>query len=183
MASIASILGVTRSRGYENSTGSVDARGIPAKSCSIFVEGGSQMDISQTIGLKTPPGSQTNGSITYTYVDSRGSTKVVNFDRPTNAVIHVDLTLKALTGWATSIQPIIAQAIASYLNTLGIGDSVRYFDVSVPAKILGSPYASAFSLSAMQIKKNAGSFVTADLALAYNEVPFGNVANVTFTVI
>jgi hypothetical protein len=150
---------------------------------SIFVEGGDELTVARTIARKMTPGTPTNGSISHTIIDASGSSRAVNFSRPAAASIYVSLTLKALTGWSTSIQPIIAQAVADYIDTGRIGDSVRYFDLSTPAKILGSPYASAFSLSAMQIKKNVGgSFGATDLALAYNEVPIGDVANVTFTI-
>lgn len=183
MASVADVPGVIRSRGYENNGNSADSNGVAAHSGAIFVEGGDQSQILSTIARKASPGFGLAGSIAETYIDANGSTRAVRFSRPTNAVIYVALTLKALAGWSTSIQPIIAQAVADYLNTLSIGEDVRYFDVSVPAKILSSPYASAFSLSAMTIKKNAGSFVGTDLTLAYNEVPFGDVANVTFTIV
>lgn len=183
MASVASVPGVTRSRGYENNGNSADSNGVAAHSGAIFVEGGDQSQILSTIARKASPGFGLVGSIAETYIDANGSTRAVRFSRPTNAVVYVALTLKALAGWSTSIQPIIAQAVADYLNTLSVGENVRYFDVSVPAKILNSPYASAFSLSVMTIKKNSGSFVATDLTLAYNEVPYGQVANVTFTIV
>jgi uncharacterized phage protein gp47/JayE len=182
MASIASIAGVTRSRGYENATAATDGNGVTARSVAILVEGGNSLTIAQTIAKKITPGTPTVGAISNTIIDASGSSRAVNFARPTNATIHVALTVKALTGWSTDIEPIIAQAIADYLNALPIGQNVHYFDIAVPAKILGSPYASAFSLTAMTLKKNAGSPGTADLTLAYNEVPLGVVGNVTFTV-
>ena len=183
MASIAGLVGVTRLRGYENNTNATDANGIPSKNVAILVEGGDSIAIAQVIAKKMTPGTPMLGTITNTIISPAGSSRVVNFSRPTAAVIHVALTVKALTGWSTSIQPIIAKAVADFINTLPIGENVRYFDVSTPAKILGSPYASAFSLSAMTIKKNAGAHGTTDLTLAYNEVPTGNTANVTFTVV
>lgn len=182
MASIASISGVTRKRGYENNTGAPDANGVAAHSGAIFVEGGDQAQILTTIARKASPGFPLAGSIADTYISADGSSRAVRFSRPTNAVIHVALTLKALTGWSTAIQPIIAKGVADFINTLPIGENVHYFDVSIPAKIIGSPYASAFSLSGMTIRKNAGAAGTTDLVLAYNEVPLGDVANVTFTI-
>jgi uncharacterized phage protein gp47/JayE len=182
MASIASILGVTRSRGYENNTNATDGNGVLAHSCSIFVEGGDQTTILQTIARKMTPGTGLNGSINTTYIDATGSSRVVKFSRPTNAVIHVALTVKALSGWSTSVEPLIAQAVVDYINGLPVGDNVHYFDVSAIARIVGSPYASTFSLQAITLAKNAGSPAASDVTIAYNEVPTGDVANVGFTV-
>jgi uncharacterized phage protein gp47/JayE len=182
LAAIAGISGVTRLRGYENNTDVADANGIPAKNVAILVEGGDAFAIG-TAMAKLTPGVPTLGEITQTIISAKGSSRVLKFSRPTQATIGVALTVKALTGWSTSIQPIVAQAVADYINTLRIGENVRYFDVAIPAKIIGSPYASAFSLSAMTLRKNAGAPGTADIPIAYNEVPVCTPANVTFTVI
>lgn len=182
LASVAGLAGVTRLRGYENPTNDTDANGIPAKNVAILVEGGDVMAIATAIAQRMTPGTPMVGGLSYTIISPRGSSRVVRFARPTAAQIHVALTLKALTGWSTSVQPIIAQAIADYINTLQIGEDVRYFDVSEPAKIIGSPYAKTFKLTAMTLAKNAGSPDTDDLTLAYNEAAIGNPANVTFAV-
>jgi len=174
---------VTRSRGYENNTNATDSNGVLAHSGAIFVEGGDQNTILQTIAQKSSPGFGYSGTLSATIIDANNSSRVVKFSRPTAAAIKVALTVKALTGWSTSIQPVIAQAVADFLNALPIGENVHYFDVSIPAKILNTPYASAFAITAMTIAKNAGAPGTTDLTLAYNEVPTGATANVTFTVV
>lgn len=184
IAALRSLSGVTRVMGYENTTSAADSNGVPAKSSSIFVEGGDQATILQTIAKKTPPGAQTNGALVATIIDSQGSSKVVKAARPTNAVIHVAVTVKALAGWsAPDVEPIIAQSVVDYLNALPGGKPVEYFGLVEPAKILSSVYANTFSLSGLTIAKNAGSPGTTDLTLAYNEVPYGDDVNVTFVVV
>lgn len=181
LASIASLVGVTRLAGYENNTNDTDANGIPDKNVAIFVEGGDIAAIAAAIAVKMTPGTAMIGSITNTIISAKGSSRVVKFARPTAAQIHVALTLEALTGWNVGTQALIKTAVANYASTLPIGEGVSYFDLAEPAKILDSPYAQTFKLKAMTIAKNAGTPGTADLALAYNEVPIGNVDNVTFT--
>jgi uncharacterized phage protein gp47/JayE len=186
MAAIASpaVNGVRRKRAYENSTNATDANGIPAKNVAILVEGGDSLAIATVIARKITPGTPTLGTISNTIISPRGSSRVVNFSRPTDANIYVELTVRALTGWSTTIQPIIAQAVVDYLNTLPIGETVDYFDLTAPPKILGSPYASAFKLQGMRIKQSAGGvFGTTNLVLGYNEAPKGSIANVTFIVV
>lgn len=184
VAQILQTAGVTRARGYENNSNATDTNGIPANSLAFLVEGGVNADIWAAIAGKIPPGIPTVGALSSTVTDSFGSTRTVRFARPTNANVFVVYTLKSRPGWSVATQPLIAQAVADYINTLAIGDPVSYFDLAVPAKLLGTPYASTFSLSAMQVKKNSGGvFGSTDLTLAYNEVPFGNPANITFTIV
>ena len=183
MAAVASVNGVTRSRGYENATNSTDANGIAARSSAIFAEGGAELSIAQVIAQKMSPGAPLVGALAYTIIDSNGSSRDVRFDRPTNATISVALTVKALAGWSTDAEDLIAQAVADFINTLQIGENVRYFDVSVPAKLPGNPYAVTFSLSAMTLKKNSGSAAATDVTLAYNEAPVCDPSDDTFTVV
>lgn len=179
----ADVPGVTRKRGYENATNSADANGIAARSSAIFVEGGDETLIAQTIAKKMSPGAPLVGSITSTITDSNGSTRDVSFSRPTDATITVALTVKALPGWSISTEDIIADAVADFINALPIGDTVRFFDVSTPAKLIGTPYAGTFALTAMTLKKNSGSAAAADVSLDYDEAPVCDAAtNVAFTV-
>jgi uncharacterized phage protein gp47/JayE len=183
IASIASVTGVTRKRGYENATNSTDTNGVAARSSAIFVEGGDELTIAATIARKISPGAPLVGALVHTITDANGSTREVRFARPTNATITVALTVKALPGWTTSTETLIAQAVADFINELPIGDTVRFFDVSTPAKLVGNPYSSTFALTAMTLKKNAGSAAASDVALAYNEAPVCVAGtNVTFTV-
>lgn len=157
LAAIGQLPGVARLRGYENNTDATDSNGIPAKSVAIIVDGGDETAIAAAIARRMTPGTAMVGGITHTVISPAGSSRVVRFARPTAAQVHVALTVRALTGWSdTVVQPIIAQAVADYINTLQIGEDVRYFDVAVPAKILASPYASSFSLVAMTIAKGGG---------------------------
>lgn len=184
VAQILKTPGVTRARAYENNTGSTDGNGIAANSLAFLVEGGVNADIFAAIAAKIPPGIPSVGALSATVTDEFGSTRVVRFARPTNANIFVAYTLKALSGWSIATEDLIEQAVAAYINTLRIGDPVSYFDLAVPAKLLGLPQSATFSLSAMQIKKNVGGTLgSTDLALAYNEVPFGDVANISFTIV
>lgn len=184
VAQILDTSGVTRARGYENNTSSTDGNGIPAYALAFLAEGGVNNDIFAAIAAKIPPGVPTFGALSTTVTDSFGSTRFVRFARPTNANVFVHYTLKALAGWSVATQALIEAAVAAYINTLAIGEPVSYFDLAVPAKLLGLPQSATFSLSAMEIKKNVGGvFGTTDLTLAYNEVPFGDIANITFTMV
>lgn len=183
ISAIMNLPGVTRARGYENNTSSVDANGIPANSLAFFVEGGVQAAIQNAIFSKCTPGIPTVGSISAIIADSVGSTRPVAYSVPTPATISAQVTIKGLTGWSTAIEPVIAQAIASYVNNLPIGENVSYTGMIVAAYLLGTTYAGTYNIVAMTIAKNAGPASAADQALTYSEAPVCNASNITFTVL
>jgi hypothetical protein len=75
-------------------------------------------------------------------------------------------------------------AVAQYLEGLEIGDDVYITKLYVPANLLNSPeVANTFDVTNVRIKKNAGSFGTSNIALAFNEIAVCDAAtNVTVIV-
>lgn len=182
VASIKNISGVTRSMGYENASNTTDANSIPAHSLAFIVEGGDVTEIATAIALRKTPGTPTVGAISTTITDSNNSTSTIKFSRPTQAVIKVHVNIQALTGWTTDMQPIIAQALADYLNALKIGDDVIYTRLFVPANLSNTQYESLFNITSLTVARDSGSPGTANIAIGYNEVAFGDPVNMTFTV-
>lgn len=183
VAAIQDLPGVTRARGYENNTASVDSNGVPAFSLAFFVEGGVQASIQNAIFSKTPPGIPTVGTVSSVITDASGSTRTIKYSPPTPATISVQITLRGQTGWSVAIEPIIAAAVAAYVNALPIGNNVSYTGMIVPAYLVGTNYAGTFNIVSMTIQKNAGPQVAADLAMTYSEAPVCSASNVTFTVV
>ena len=181
VASLANLTGVTRAGGVENNTNGTDANGVPARSSAFVIEGGSGSNILQAIGLKLPPGAMTYGGTSGTYTSPAGSTRTIYYSAPTESTISVALTIKQLTGWSVAIEPVIAQAIANYLNALPIGTKVSYTQLFVPAYAALAQYPGTYLITGMTTAKGAGSPGTADIAIAWNEVAVGNTTNVTFT--
>lgn len=174
VASIGQISGVTRKRGYENATGLVDANGIPSKTLSFIVEGGLNQDIWNAIAAKITPGVPTLGAQSATVVRPSGSTRLVNFDRPTDASFAVILTLKALQGWSATLQPTIAAAVSTLLNGWPIGGDgdgkLSWSELLVAARIIGQTGFTTFKIESISLNKNAGgAVVNTDVVLAFNE--------------
>ena len=181
VAALANLSGVTRAGGVENNTNGTSSGGVPARSSAFVVEGGVQASIVQQIGLKLPPGAMTYGGTSATYTSPAGSTRTIEYSAPTESTISVALTIKQLTGWSTAIEPVIAAAIANYLNSLPIGTNVSYTQLFVPAYAALAQYPGTYLITAMTTAKGAGSPGTADIAIAWNEAAVGNTTNVTFT--
>lgn len=170
IGSVASVPGVTRFRGYENDSDVTDSNGIPAHSIAIVAEGGDQQAIGEAIAIKKTPGTGTYGTTTVTTYDQYGLPNLINFFRPTPAVIGVEVTIQALTGYTTGFADLIAAAIAASIQALEIGDDVLITKLYVPANLPGQAAGSTFDITQLRIKKNAGAFGTSNLTLAFNEV-------------
>lgn len=169
-SAIADVDGVIDQRVYENDTGSTDSDGITAHTIAAVVDGGDAQDIVDAIGVTKSAGCNTQGTTSGTYTDSRGNTNTINFYRPTPATIGVDIDITALSGYTSSYEDDLKQAVADAINALRIGDDVLITRLYAPATLAGTAAGLTYNLTALQIKKNAGSFGTADLTIAFNEV-------------
>jgi len=182
VGSVASLPGVLRYRGYENDGDVTDANGMPAHSISLVVEGGVAQDIGETIAIKKTPGTRTYGTTSVTTDDKFGMENVIQFFRPTSAVIGVEITATALSGYTSSYATLIKQAVADSIKELLIGDDVLITKLYVPANLPGTAAGATFDITQIRIKKNSGSYQTTNLVLAFNEIAECSVANVTVNV-
>lgn len=170
IGAVASVTGVTRFRGYENDSGTTDGDGIPAHSIAIVAEGGDAQQIGDAIAIKKTPGTRTYGTTTVTTYDQYGLPNLINFFRPTVATISVEITIQALTGYTTDYADLIAADVAASIKSLEIGDDVLITKLYVPANLPGQAAGATYDITLLRIKKNAGSFGTSNLTLAFNEV-------------
>jgi uncharacterized phage protein gp47/JayE len=180
-AAIKNIVGVTRAKGYENNTATVDALGVAANSLEFVVEGGAQSDIMNAIFEKYTPGIPLAGNVSQDMMTPSGSTRTIKYQTATGATITVALTIKALAGWSTATEPLIAKAVADYINALPIGQNVSYTALLIPAYLGGTSYFGTFNITAMTVAKNGGSPAAADAAIAFTEAPQAAASGVTFT--
>lgn len=169
LGGIASLTGVTRLKGYENDSATTDANGIPAHHIAVVVEGGDNAAIAEVIANKKTPGTGTAGTTAVAVVDAAGVGNTINFYRPTVATIGVEVSLTALTGYTSAVGEAIKAAVAAAITALEIGSIVRLTKLYVPANLAGAADGATFNVTLLRIKKNAGGFGTADIALAFNE--------------
>jgi len=171
IGAVASLEGVSRYRGYENDTATTNDDGIPAHSISVVVEGGDTTQIADAIANKKPAGTGTYGSTSVTVYDQYNIPNVIKFYRPTVATIGVEVSLTARAGYLSTTAALIQAAVANYIEGLEIGDDVYITKLFVPANLLNNPeLADTFDVTQVRIKKNAGSFGTSNITLAFNEI-------------
>lgn len=187
VAAIQQLNGVTRAVGYENNTSSplsVTGGTLPANSGNFIVEGGAQNDIINAIFTKFTPGIATPGSITQLVTDTVGSTRIIGYSQPVDATITAVIYLTPLNGWNTGIEANITAAVLAYINSAQIGKTLSFIGVLIAASLGGTQYFGTFAVSSSStLKKNAGSAVSTDISMNYNEAPLTATGNISFVVL
>ena len=171
-AAVSNLDGVLTAFVIENETTTTDGAGRPAKSFEVVVEGGDDQAIAQMIWEKKPVGIQTWGSISKVVTDSNGGLQTVNFSRPTNVYIYVQLnySLYSEEAFPSNAVATMKQAIVDFGNSLAIGEDV------IPQRFYGSIYSAVTGLSTltMSIAKSydnitIGSYTTSPIAIGQEE--------------
>lgn len=181
---LANISGVTRHKLYENDTGSTDSNGLPEHSISAIVDGGDVTEIAQTIRGKKGQGVATYGKTSITVPDKYGNPHIINFSRSTDVSVYVSIELKVFTGYTSQVGEQIKQAVADYINSLTIGDSVLLSRIYSPANlgVVSGGNAKYYDITELLIGKSAGSVAAANITIAYDESASCSTDNVLITV-
>lgn len=182
VGAVASLTGVSRYRGYENDTATTNADGLPAHSISLVVDGGDSTAIANAIAAKKTAGTGTYGTTSVTVYDQYNVPSVIKFFRPTDATISVEVSMTALAGYLSTTGDAIKAAIVEYLNALDIGDDVLITKLYTPANLNNNALSATYNVTQIRIKKNAGTFGTSNITLAFNEIAKCAVANITLVV-
>lgn len=174
---IAEVGGVTRFIVYENPTNAADSNGLPAHSVTAVVEGGDSAAIAQAIFLKKGPGCLPNGTTIVNVVDVFGQSLAIGYYRPSYVDIDVTVNVKQLAGYTTAITDSIKAALVSYLNGLGIGNSlsISLLWAASLSVMSGKP---VYSVTSITFARHLGTLGVADIVMLFYEVARGNLANI-----
>lgn len=163
---IASILGVTRYKVYENDTGTVDSNGIQSHSISAVVEGGSNEDVAKAIYLRKGPGCGTVGTTTVNIFNTSNVAIPIRFNRPTYIDVAVEIRIKKLYGYTADVERDIKNNIENYLSVINIGQSIYQSSIWAAAMRAILDIKSP-SFSIIEVKLNGG---TSDINIKFNQV-------------
>jgi uncharacterized phage protein gp47/JayE len=180
-AALSNLPGVQRVATYQNDTSAADANGIAAKSICVVIQGGTAADIARTIAQKKPPACGTYGTTNQNYTDARGTTSTLHYYVLTLSTINVHISATVTSAYASTTTPRIQQAVADFINSRNIGQTVEYGRLWSPAYLNGDPLGKTYKITAMTMAIGAGSQATADLAIAFNAAAFADPSNVTLT--
>lgn len=181
---LANVSGVTRHKLYENDTGSTDSNGLPPHSISAIVDGGDATVIAQTLRGKKGQGVATYGQTTIQVQDTYGNPHDISFSRPVDVPVYVAITIKVFTGYTSQIGEEIKQAVADYINSLKIGDSVLLSRIYSPANlgVVSGGNARYYDIIELLIGKTAGGEAAANITIAYDEAASCSTANIDVVV-
>ncbi|HIH9562128.1 TPA: baseplate J/gp47 family protein [Klebsiella pneumoniae] len=181
---IANVEGVTRHKLFENDTETTDANGLPPHSISAIVEGGDATEIANTIRSVKGQGVSTYGTTAVIVTDKYGNPYIIRFSRPVDVPIYVSITLKALTGYSSEVGDEIKTAVAAYINSLAIGDSVLLSRVYSPANlgVVSGGNARYYDIMELLIGRSSDDVAAANVVVAYDESASCSVDNIVLVV-
>lgn len=176
---VANVVGVTRSKVYENDKSVTDGDGIPPHSIAAVVEGGTSQDIADVIALRKAPGGGTYGTTTVTTYDSKGIPNDINFFRPTYATINIEVNITALPGYLTEHADEIKTNLIAYIEQLNIGEDIYITKLYKPAL---TDKSDTYDITSIQISKNADPLGTSNVTVAFNEVAVTSTSTIAVSV-
>lgn len=181
---IANVEGVTRHKLFENDTETTDANGLPAHSISAIVEGGDATEIANTIRSTKGQGVSTYGTTAVIVTDKYGNPYTIRFSRPVDVPIYVSITIQALTGYSSEVGDEMKAAVAAYINSLAIGDSVLLSRVYSPANlgVVSGGNARYYDIMELLIGRTAEGVAAANVVFAYDESASCSVDNIALVV-
>lgn len=166
---------VATAEGYENDTQVPDELGIPGNCVSLVVDGGDSAEIAETIAIKKAHGCSTYGTTTVTVLEKSGRPKDVSFFRPVGVVVTFVVSVTPLANYTSDTATSIRQALADYVNSLGVGAGGDYFINLERAKsaalLSGSILGKTFLISSLSAARGGAVPSSSDVPVKFNERP------------
>ena len=155
-----------------------------AKSFEAVIEGGSDADVANKIWTTKPAGIQTFGNTSFTITDSQGEQQIINFSRPAPIYIWVAvaLTLYPEETFPPNGQDLVADAINSYGNSLGIGVDVLLQRVLAQIFTVSGIASGVMQIAATNDPGDSPLYGTADIPIQENEIAVFDLSRITVTV-
>lgn len=166
---------------YENETNGEDSIGLPAKSFSAVVLGGSSQQIAEVIWETKPAGIESFGNTTIEVIDSQGLPHDISFSRPETINIYIDVEISAIEdeSVASNIDELIIDALEDYFNeTYRVGDDVIYSRLYTPINSASNSY----QIDSLTIGTSEDPTSTSNITIAYDEIAQLLRGNVNVTV-
>ncbi|WP_448956765.1 baseplate J/gp47 family protein [Klebsiella michiganensis] len=181
---IANVEGVTRHKLFENDQEVTDSNGLPPHSISAIIEGGDATEIANTIRSTKGQGVSTYGTTAVIVTDKYGNPYTIRFSRPVDVPIYVSITIQALTGYSSQVGDEMKAAVAAYINSLAIGDSVLLSRVYSPANlgVVSGGNARYYDIMELLIGRASDDVAAANVVLAYDESASCSVDNIALVV-
>lgn len=126
ISALYAVNGVNAIKIVANDSLEVDEPGNPPKTLHFYVDGGYKDDIGKAIFGSIAAGVQSFGGIEVRVKDIGGSEHSVFYDEPTPLSIYAHVKAETNDDFPTDGQAQIKQAVADYVKSVGMGETVHY---------------------------------------------------------
>lgn len=151
IANVANTPGIGRYAIYQNDSGTTNSNGIPGHSIAVVVEGGNVVTIAQTIAAKKSPGTGTYGTTDETVLDPSGVPITIALFELTEIGILTQITIVPLTGFVSTTETLIVNAVVAYLSGFSIGQDSLLGKLFGPANLSGDAATNSSGLTQAQL--------------------------------
>lgn len=180
-SSLNNVQGVRNVQIYENEEDGVDSNGLPEHSFSAIILEGSTSSIAQTIWENKPAGIKSYGNTTYTVDDSQGIPHDINFSRPIDVPVYINVEASPIDGRQVPSDldvQIIDQLEEYFDDTYSVGDDVIYSRLYLPIQ----KSLSDFQIDSLTIGTSSDPSSMANITVGYDEIAAFNRENVNVVV-
>ena len=162
----------------DNDQNSTDEYGNPPYSVHVYVLGGADNDIAETLNDRVAAGVTLAGSKSVNITDDSGITKTIRFDHATEVPIFIQVEIKTSDSWNQDDGPNQIKAdIAQKINALEMGQTVHL--TKLFANVYDKPGVEEASIK-IGLTKDALSY--SDVKVKRFEVPVCTASNVEVVV-
>jgi len=176
VSSVSNISGVTSVTILENDTVSTLPSGQPPKSFQLFVLGGDENTIAQTIWDTKSSTIKTYGNVVRLVEDVQGNIQTVYFSRPEQSYAYVNVvyTIYSEEDFPSNGEDLIAAAVVTYGSNLDVGEDV------IPKRFASAIYAAVDGLDDVTVEIGLSGAVTPPATYSSTRIPVENTESVIF---
>lgn len=158
--------------------------GRPAKSFEAVVQGGSNQAVADEIWLVKPAGIRSYGNTQVAIIDSQGNTQQIFFTRgvPVYMFATVVLTLNPQETFPANGQELVAQAIADYGNSLGIGTDVFIQRVQAAVFTIPGIASATVQLARTNNPNDTPTYVSTNILIGDTEISAWDISRITVSI-
>jgi hypothetical protein len=192
---VAAVSGANPSAVYMNDTDATNSLGLLPHSIAVVAAGGAPASIAAAVATKKSPGTTTNGTLNYTYVDPSGVPDLINWYPLTIVPVSVTVTVHSINNYVATTSTLIQQSVAYWISNLGIGNIDYLNKLFGPASLFGGgavtatgytqtqldAFSSTYTITGI-VQSRSGPQTATDVAIAFNEMAYCSLANVTVVV-
>lgn len=185
ISGIMNVDGVKFARLYVNNETSTDDRGIAGKTLAPVIVGGTDEDIANVLRLKIGATDNTQGNLAnpVVYTGELGDTQTIDFYRPTEVPIYIEIDLTVTDGSVWNEESInkIKQAILKYTeyDQSGLYGLPPGGDVFLSRLYTPINSVPGFTVTSLKIGTSSEALDTEDIAIDWNKIATISASNIT----